>query len=87
MDWNETKAIMLEVEQLFNRGDDLRDILDIRKMQNEIEQHQARSLKDARDIIKGYFNKNIFITNIFLEMTNLLVAKENEIMAPPDVII
>lgn len=53
MDWNETKSILLEVEQLFNRDDDLRDILDIKKMQQEVENHYSNSLKDAKDIIKG----------------------------------
>jgi hypothetical protein len=53
MDWNDTKTIMLEVEQLFNRGDDLRYILDIKKMQQELDSHHANSLKDAKEIIKG----------------------------------
>ena len=53
MDWNETKEIMLELEQLFNRGDDRRDILDIGKMTVEIETYQNMTLRDAREIIKG----------------------------------
>ena len=54
MDWGETKSIMLEVEQLFNRGDDLRDVNGVRKMQGEIELHRINSLKDAKSLIKGF---------------------------------
>ena len=53
MDWNETKSILLEVEKLFSRDDDLRDVEDIIKMQKEIDFHYTNSLKDAKDIIKG----------------------------------
>jgi hypothetical protein len=53
MDWNDTKAIMLEVEALFSRGDDLRDIEDVKKMQQEVEIQYSQTLRDARDIIKG----------------------------------
>jgi hypothetical protein len=53
VDWAETKMILLEVEQLFNRDDDVKDIHDIHKMKHEIEQHCANSLKDAKDLIKG----------------------------------
>ena len=52
-DWAETKLILLEVEQLFSREDDCKDIQDIKKMQHEIEVYCQNSLKDARDIIKG----------------------------------
>ena len=44
---------MLELEQLFKRGDDLRDVLDIKKMQREIETHYTTNLKDAKTVIKG----------------------------------
>ena len=62
MDWNDTRAIMLEVEALFSRGDDLRDIEDVKKMQQEVEIQYSHTLRDAREIIKGdketcfYFN-------------------------------
>ena len=52
VDWGETKAILLEVEQLFNRDDDIRDVQDVKKMSNEIEVHCANNLKDAKEIIK-----------------------------------
>jgi hypothetical protein len=53
VDWADTKMILLEVEKLFIRDDDVRDIHDINKMQHEIEQHCANSLKDAKLLIKG----------------------------------
>ena len=31
-DWNETKLLLQEAEQLFEREDDIKDILDILKM-------------------------------------------------------
>lgn len=52
VDWGETKAILLEVESLFNRDDDIRDVQDIKKMAHEIEVHCANNLKDAKEIIK-----------------------------------
>lgn len=56
IDWAETKAILLEVERLFSRDDDIKDIQDIHKMQKEIEQHCANSLKDSKELIKGVHN-------------------------------
>ena len=67
MDWNETKSILLEVEKLFSRDDDLRDVEDIIKMQNEIDFHYANSLKDAKDIIKG----DILVITLFRPFFNL----------------
>lgn len=66
--WAETKAILLEVEQLFNRDDDIRDIHDVQKMVREVEMHGANKLKDSKEIIKI--------------MTSQVAAKEAEIMAP-----
>jgi hypothetical protein len=63
VDWGETKSILLEVEQLFNRDDDVRDIEDIKKMQREVDNHQQNSLKDAKEIIKG-------INSIFCYLLN-----------------
>ena len=51
-DFNLTKSIMMEVEQLYSRDDDLRDIQDVRKMSKEIEQFYSSNLKDAKEIIK-----------------------------------
>ena len=52
-DFSNTKIILHELEQLFNRDDDIKDILDIKKMQTEIELHSAARLKDAKQLIKG----------------------------------
>jgi len=66
--WAETKAILLEVEQLFNRDDDIRDVHDVQKMAREGELHCANKLKDSKEIIKL--------------MTSQVAAKEAEIVAP-----
>jgi hypothetical protein len=58
MEWNETKAIMQEVELLFSRDDDLRDIEDIKRMQNEIENYYSSTLNDAKNIIKGCLSRD-----------------------------
>jgi len=68
VDWSETKSIMLEVEQLFTRDDDVRDVQDVKKMANEIQIHQGNNLKTAKDIIK--------------RMTIVMSEKEAEVMAP-----
>ncbi len=68
VDWAETKAILLEVEQLFNRDDDVADVEDIRKMSEEIKLHSENNLKNAKEIIK--------------KMTSIVATKEAEIMAP-----
>jgi hypothetical protein len=68
VDWAETKAILLEVEQLFNRDDDISDVADIRKMSDEIRLHAENNLKDAKAIIK--------------DMLAMVADKETEIMAP-----
>ena len=53
LDWGETKSIMLEVEQLFRRDDDIRDAVDILKMKKEINLYRNSSIRDAKDVIKG----------------------------------
>eukprot|EP00602_Paraphysomonas_sp_CaronLab_P007758 CAMPEP_0185028428 /NCGR_PEP_ID=MMETSP1103-20130426/14134_1 /TAXON_ID=36769 /ORGANISM="Paraphysomonas bandaiensis, Strain Caron Lab Isolate" /LENGTH=198 /DNA_ID=CAMNT_0027562847 /DNA_START=90 /DNA_END=686 /DNA_ORIENTATION=- len=68
MDWNETKSILMEIEQLFSRDDDIRDIEDIHKMNQEIEVQRSHQLQDFKDLIKKY--------------TATVVAKEHEILAP-----
>jgi hypothetical protein len=68
VDWAETKAILLEVEQLFNREDDLNDTEDVQKMAEEIKMHSDNNLKTAKEIIK--------------QMTSVVASKEAEIMAP-----
>ena len=70
VDWSETKLILHEVEQLFNRDDDIKDIFDVKKMHKEIESYCANSVRDAKDLIK--------------EMTNHVTAKEAEVLAPTD---
>lgn len=52
-EWNETKQILQELEHLFSREDDIKDILDIKKMEREIEAHSAAQRQEAKDIIKG----------------------------------
>ena len=52
VDWQEAKAILLEVESLFNRDDDIRDVQDVKKMAHELEAHFSSNLKDAKEIIK-----------------------------------
>lgn len=67
-DWSDTKVILHELEQLFNRDDDIKDILDIKKMETEIESQCINRLRDAKEIIKF--------------MTQHVAAKELEIKAP-----
>ncbi len=52
VDWNETKSILLEIEQLFTRDDDIKDIEDIKKMMNEIDSHRKNHLLDLKELIK-----------------------------------
>lgn len=51
-DWSDTKSILLELEQLFKRDDDVRDIEDIRKMALEIEFQRSQHTQDLKSIIK-----------------------------------
>lgn len=67
-EWIETKAILSEVEQLFNRDDDIRYIFDVKKMAKEIDSHCSSYLMETKEIIK--------------KLTNRIVAKEAEIIAP-----
>ena len=67
-EWTETKAILSEVEQLFNRDDDIRYIFDVKKMAKEIDSHCSSYLMETKEIIK--------------KLTNRIVAKEAEIIAP-----
>ena len=53
MDWAETKGILLDLEQLFSRDNDIRDVVDIAKMAREIEIHRDSKLKNAKELIKG----------------------------------
>ena len=53
MDYHDTKVILHELEQLYLRDDDIKDMLDIKKMQREIEMQCELKLKDAKEIIKG----------------------------------
>ena len=52
MDWNETKNILLELEQLFSRENDISDVIDIHKMAKEIEMHRESNLKNTKELIK-----------------------------------
>jgi len=53
IDWDVTSSIIAEVEQIFIRDDDIREIKDIAKMKNEIEIHLTNALKNAKDLIKS----------------------------------
>jgi hypothetical protein len=53
MDWGETKNILLELEQLFSRENDISDVVDISKMAKEIEMHRESKLKSTKELIKG----------------------------------
>ena len=54
-EFKDVNIILNELEQLFNRDDDIKDVLDIRKMQSEIETQCAVRLKDTKEIIRGKF--------------------------------
>lgn len=51
-DWSETKSILLEIEQIFLRDDDLNDINDINKMMSEIENERNGHLTDFRELLR-----------------------------------
>ena len=51
-DFKSTRAILNEVEQLFTREDDIRDVDDIHKMANEIEGYYQANVKNAKELIK-----------------------------------
>jgi hypothetical protein len=51
-DWNETKSILFEIEQIFLRDDDLKDINDINKMMVEIENERNGHLADFRELLR-----------------------------------
>ena len=134
-EWTETKAVLSEVEQLFNRDDDIRYIFDVKKMAKEIDSHCSSYLLETKEIIKSEFQllfllsavdspisvfhclvpvefsytlredgcvlfcvcANVslaflrpFFSPLFLlltvvELTNRIVAKETEIIAPSEV--
>ncbi|KAJ1425073.1 hypothetical protein B484DRAFT_480387 [Ochromonadaceae sp. CCMP2298] len=66
--FSDTKIILHELEALFNRDDDIKDILDLRKMQTEIDVQMTLRLKDAKEVIKA--------------MTSQVAEKEAQIKAP-----
>ena len=59
-EFKDTHIIMHELEQLFNRDDDIKDILDIKKMQHEIEVQCNAHLKDTKEVIRGKIIISIF---------------------------
>jgi hypothetical protein len=64
-DWGETKNILLELEQLFSRENDINDVVDISKMAKEIEMHRESKLKTTKELIKGRYG---FIMKIVIFM-------------------
>jgi hypothetical protein len=51
-DWNDTKSMLFEIEQIFLRDDDLKDINDIQKMLIEIQNERNGHLTDFRELIR-----------------------------------
>lgn len=54
-DWKETKEIVHEVCELFQRHDQVDDIQDVSKMTREIENYHNNSIKELKDHIKGIY--------------------------------
>lgn len=71
-EWTETKAVLHELENLFSRDDDLRDINEIKSLEKELLSTYEANLKDTRDIIKG--------------LTSEIATLEDQIVAPSEVI-
>jgi len=69
--FSDTKIILNELEQLFNRDDDIKDILDIKKMLTEIDAQSSMRLGDAKEIINA--------------MTAQVTERESQIKAPTQV--
>eukprot|EP01031_Cornospumella_fuschlensis_P040344 gene40344-49165_t len=67
-DWNETKAIMQELEQLFNRDEDAQDVANIKQMEKEIKALSQQQFTETKELIKA--------------MTAAISRKETEIVAP-----
>ncbi len=65
-EWTETKQVFHELEQLFNREDDVNDIQDIHKMQKEVAEHCEQRLNDVREIIKGKIDWSDFVLYFWL---------------------
>lgn len=88
MDWGETKNILLELEQLFSRENDISDVIDISKMAREIEVHRDSNLKSTKELIKcatkRYTSSAItyFPIYLFAALTATVAEKESEILAP-----
>jgi hypothetical protein len=98
VDWPEAKSILMEVEQLYCRDDDIGYIQDVKKMAKEIESQYAIYANDTKDIIKSmtrqrYFNNRSWklsylfhiIICVVVELTNKIAEKESEILAPSEV--
>jgi hypothetical protein len=91
-EFKDTNIIIHELEQLFNRDDDIRDILDIKKMKNEIEVQCNAHLKDTKEIIRGTHHERehrlplLIITATCLALSEQVAAKEAEIKAPTQVL-
>jgi hypothetical protein len=47
------KAILNELDQLFDREDDVNDLFDISKMRREIATNSQQNVRDAKELIKG----------------------------------
>jgi hypothetical protein len=67
-EWEETKIILHELEQLFHREDDIKDILDIKKMEKEILSQCSNRVGDVREIIKGEDNIQFCLTYLNIHL-------------------
>ena len=70
MEWAETRSLLQELEQLFQRDNDVNDILDIAKMAKEIEIHRDSNLMSAKSLIK--------------ELTISVASRESDVLAPSE---
>lgn len=52
-DISSLKAILSELDQLFDREDDINDLFDVSKMRREITTNSQQNTRDAKELIKG----------------------------------
>lgn len=52
-DFEDLKTILSELDLLFEREDDVKDVIDVAKMQREIEHQSQMKIKSAKELVKG----------------------------------
>lgn len=88
-EWKELKSVLKEVEAIFTEND-LKEIIEINHLQQQYQTLAKNRIKDAKEIIKGGQYKRGFmnvIYHILLEMSATISKKEQEIVAPTNVIV